>query len=61
MVINYPVKCPLMNEQEIPEEVCFDIHGVVDWGAPKHTAPNEAFSQDGYKEICRSCQFHRDD
>lgn len=61
MDIKYPVKCPLMGGREIAEEICFDIHGVVDWGAPKYTAPEEAFSEDGYQEICRDCPYHRYD
>lgn len=61
MAIKYPVKCPLMDGSEIEEEICFDIHGVVDWGAPTYTAPNRAVSKDGFKEICRSCPNHRDD
>ena len=61
MDIKYPVFCPLMDNELIEEEVCFDIHMVVDAGAPERTAPAKATSKERYKEICRNCKYHRDD
>lgn len=54
------VMCPLMNE-EIDEAVCFDIHMVVDGGAPESTAPGKAVQTPGFREICLKCPNHRDD
>lgn len=54
------VKCPLM-EAVIDDVVCFDIHMVVDGGAPEYTAPEKAVRTPGYKEICLKCPNHRDD
>lgn len=61
MDIKYPVSCPLMGGKHIDEIICFDIHSVVDAGAPKYTAPQIAVCRDDFKEICRNCQYHRDD
>lgn len=61
MDINYPVSCPLMDNELIEEEICFDIHMVVDAGAPERTAPAKAVNTDGFREICRKCKYHRDD
>jgi len=60
MDINYPVNCPLM-EQEIGADECFDIHMVVDGWAPKYTAPEKATSKEGFGEICKNCPYHRND
>lgn len=54
------VFCPLIGT-EIDVAVCFDICMVVDDGAPKWTAPAEAFTLDGYEETCSNCPNHRDD
>ena len=54
------VKCPLMG-REIEDVVCFDIHMVVDGGAPEYTAPEEAIRTPGYQGICLNCPNHRDD
>lgn len=61
MDIKYPVVCPLMDNEKIEEEICFDIHSVVDAGAPKYTAPDLAMEKKNFKEICRTCPFHRYD
>ena len=61
MDINYPVRCPLMDNQKIEEEICFDIHNVVSGEAPKYTAPEKAVSKEGFKEICIKCPYHRYD
>lgn len=54
------VKCPLMG-REIDDVVCFDIHMVVDGGAPEYTAPEEAIRTPGYQAICLNCPNHRED
>lgn len=54
------VKCPLM-EEIIDDAICFDIHMVVDGGAPEFTAPEKAVQTPGFKEICLKCSNHRDD
>lgn len=54
------VKCPLM-EDTIDDVVCFDIHMVVDGGAPEFTAPEKAVQTPDYKKICTSCPNHRED
>ena len=61
MEIKYPVCCPLMDNQFIEEEICFDIHCVVDAGAPKYIAPKIAVTKERFKEICKNCPYHRDD
>lgn len=54
------VKCPLMGET-IDDVICFDIHMVVDGGAPEYTAPEKAVQIPGYRDICLKCPNHRDD
>lgn len=61
MEIEYPVKCPLMDGEEIAEVICFDIHCVVDDGIPERFAPKKATNVSNYKQICKNCQYHRDD
>ena len=61
MDIRYPVACPLMGGEEITGEVCFDIHSVVDAGAPKWSAPSKAMNTPNFEQICRECPYHRDD
>lgn len=56
----YPVDCPLMGE-EIDEDTCFDIHGVVDWHSPKSEAPDRVYETANYADVCRDCKFHRFD
>ncbi|WP_417420768.1 hypothetical protein [Hominenteromicrobium sp.] len=60
MDIKYPVPCPLMGA-EIAEEICFDIHCVVDGGTPERFAPKKARETPNYKQICKNCPYHRDD
>lgn len=57
---NNKISCPLMG-QEIEDGICFDIHMVVEGGAPLWTAPQEAVEADNFREICLSCPNHRDD
>ena len=47
--------------KEIEEEICFDIHCVVDGGTPERFAPKKARETPNYKQICKSCPYHRDD
>lgn len=54
------VKCPLMGA-DIDDVICFDIHMVVDGGAPEFTAPAKAVQTPGFREICLRCPNHRDD
>lgn len=54
------VKCPLM-EDTIDDVICFDIHMVVEGGAPEFTAPEKAVQTPDYKKICISCPNHRED
>lgn len=54
------VECPLMNEI-IEDVICFDIHMVVDGGAPEFTAPEKAVQTPGFRDICLNCPNHRDD
>lgn len=54
------VKCPLM-EDAIDDVICFDIHMVVDGGAPEYTAPKKAVQTPGFRDICLKCPNHRDD
>lgn len=54
------IKCPLMGES-INDVICFDIHMVVDGGAPESTAPEKAIRTPGFKEICLKCPNHRED
>lgn len=61
MGIKYPVKCPLMDNQEIDIGACFDIHMVVEGDAPSYTAPNIAVEKENFCDICNSCPYHRND
>ena len=61
MDIKYPVSCPLMGGEKIAEEICFDIHCVVDGGTPERFAPKKAVRTPDFKKICRECPYHRDD
>lgn len=54
------VNCPLM-EEEIDDEVCFDIHMVVEGSAPEFTAPKKAVHAPDFKKICKKCPNHRED
>lgn len=54
------VNCPLM-EEKIEDVICFDIHMVVDGGAPEFTAPRKAIQVPKYREICLKCPHHRED
>lgn len=54
------IKCPLMGES-IDDAVCFDIHMVVDGGAPEFTAPEKAIQTPRFREICLKCPNHRED
>ena len=60
MNIEYPVACPLMAEM-IGMGTCFDIHNVVSGEAPPWTAPEEAVNRENFREICKTCQYHRED
>ena len=61
MKIEYPVKCPLMNNQKTDMGTCFDIHMVVCGEAPKWTAPKEIHEHADYVNICKHCPYHRED
>ncbi|MGN1369649.1 MAG: hypothetical protein ACI4WX_12335 [Aristaeellaceae bacterium] len=60
MEYNFPYLCPMLN-RNINMNTCFDIHMLIDDGAPDWTVPQEVFSVGNYKEICRACPYHRDD
>lgn len=61
MKINYPVECPLLKGKKIDEYTCFEIHTVVDETSPKYIAPKEIFEILNYKNVCKTCKFHRND
>ena len=61
MKIKYPIKCPLLNNNEIDEGTCFDIHMVVSGEAPKFIAPKDVYEKKNYIEICMNCKYHRFD
>lgn len=54
------IKCPLMQE-EIEDDVCFDIHMKVEGLAPDWTVPKKVLSTPDYQKICTSCPNHRED
>lgn len=54
------IDCPLMGKS-IEEVECFDIHMVVEGGAPEFTAPEKAVQTPGFREICLNCPNHRFD
>lgn len=54
------IECPLMGEL-IDEGTCFDIHMVIEDGAPSWTAPEKAVKNPKLKEICLKCPNHRND
>lgn len=49
--------CPLM-EEIIRAEICFDIHSVVEDGAPRCTAPEKAVRTKDFEKICLHCRHH---
>ncbi len=57
----YPVRCPLMNNEPISDGTCFDIHMVVLGEAPKWTAPKEVYKVKDYVEVYNKCKYHRND
>lgn len=59
--IKYPVICPLLNNSRITKDICFDIHMVVCGEAPLSTAPKEIFALKDYVNVCKNCEFHRND
>lgn len=61
MDYKYPVSCPLLHDELINEEICFDIHMVVCGDAPEYTAPSDIFANADYKSVCQNCQYHRED
>lgn len=64
MIINYPVKCDLLDNEPIDMDTCFDIHMVVAKQAPKWTAPERIFTNRNETEvyaICNKCKYHRND
>ncbi len=50
-------KCPLV-DRLISTAECFDICMVIEDGAPKWTAPAEAFDKDNYEKTCQECPYH---
>lgn len=54
------VFCPLMNSI-IDYKTCFDIHMIVEDGAPAWTGPAKATSVPDFKNICIKCKYHRFD
>lgn len=54
------IQCPLM-KKEIEDGVCFDIHMVVEDGAPAWTVPKQVTDTPDYKNICLTCQNHKKD
>lgn len=59
--IEYPVNCPLLDGKPIDEYQCFEIHTVVQGGSPECIAPKEFFKHSNYVDICKNCEFHRND
>ncbi len=55
----YPVPCPLMKNQLIDANTCFDIHVVVDGSTPKDFAPKEIYEVANYENVCFHCPYHR--
>lgn len=53
------IKCPLM-EENIKEEICFDIHMVAEGLAPAYTVSEKVVNTPDFKEICLNCPYHRD-
>lgn len=47
--------------EDTTEEICFDIHMVVEGCAPKFTAPKKAVQTPDFRKICMNCPNHRDD
>lgn len=55
------VMCPLLGKEIDGDGECFDISMVVEDGAPRDTAPREAFEKDNFREICLGCKNHISD
>ncbi len=49
--------CPIMN-REIDGYTCYEIHMVIDGGAPARIAPPEVTATKDYKNICYNCPRH---
>lgn len=54
------ILCPIINEF-IDREDCFDVHMVIEDGAPVRTALKKICDVKNFKIICLKCKYHRDD
>lgn len=59
--IKYPVKCPLMDGKQIDRYTCFEVHTVVQGASPECIAPIEILRHSNYADICKRCEYHRND
>lgn len=56
---DYPAVCPLMGGKKISEDMCFELHLLLDH--PSWTVPEEYHLIERSPEICKSCPYHHDD
>lgn len=59
--MKYPVKCPLMEGKLIDKYTCFEIHTVVQGASPEQIAPAEVLKHENYVDVCKNCEYHRND
>jgi len=52
--------CPIVN-REISIGDCYDVHMVIEDGAPKWSAPEDIMAVPNFKEQCLKCKYHRND
>ncbi len=55
------MSCPLVNGEIIHYPECFDVHCVLEDGAPKWTAREDMFNHEDWKDICLKCPYHYHD
>ena len=49
--------CPIAKKM-ISEYECFDVHMVIEDGAPKWTARSEIVNQEDFEKRCCQCSYH---
>ncbi len=54
------VRCPLINNQIIELDDCFDCAMVAEHMAPRWSAYEELINAENFEEICMNCPNHKD-
>lgn len=54
------IKCELV-DREITDGECFDVHMVIENGAPLWTAPQDIVTIPDFKKKCKRCKYYNRD